>query len=226
MNDIDSEVMLQDWLRLVDFGDKAVKYTKDTGQVLNVTDLARQPGGKEGVGSYKRLSDLSDFRMFSLGPIYTHCNVPFDIIGEFRADMEKGGERYDGPRIVLEFKSSVIEGLGDWSHIVEGIWSGPTGYDKLVKYMTSQNIRQKDSRQFWTFKYVELAIPDPMAVDRHEYDPFDPSKRAVVGVFLPSGNTYQVVNAPCLDYPPIKLYRCTPDEKMVKEGLIALSVGA
>lgn len=221
----DKELMLQDWLRLVDFGEKAIKYNKDKGQITDTMELTRRPGGKDSVGSYKRLSDLSDFRFFSLGAIYTHCQVPFDIMGAFRDTLEAGNDPYTGPRLVLEFKTPIIRDLEAWSHILEGVWLGPEGYDKLVKFVTTQTIRQKAAGRFWTFKHVELAIPDPMEVDRGTYNPMDPEKQAVIGLFLPSGNSYQVTQGIVGATPPMNLLRCSPDPAVVREAQAMLTVG-
>jgi len=224
----DKQLMLQDWLRLVDFGEKAIKYNAEKGQVLDTMDITKKPGEKDKVGSYKRLSELDDFRFFSLGPVYVNCGIPFDVIQQFRDTLIKGGDAYDGPRLVMEFKKPILTmatGLGIWGNILEGIHMGPTGYDKLVKFMNSQTIRQKETQTYWTIKHVEVLIPDPMAVDRSEYSPSDPDKKAIIGLFLPSGNRYQVNTHVISEYPPVPLFRGTPDPTVVREGIAMLDIG-
>ena len=218
----DKVITMQDWLKLVEFGDQC---QRDKGKVLDSMELARRPGCKQAVGGYKKLSDLSDFRFFSLGPLYVDCGIPFDIIEEFRATLQKGGDNYDGPRVVLEFKNPLFRGLKEWCNVLEGVWLGPEGYDKLIRFVTTQTIRQKDTGQFWTFKHFELAIPDPMVIDRSEYNPNDPEKRAVIGLFLPSGNRYRLNPGVVGNYPPLNLIRYSPDPEVVKEAQIMLSVG-
>ena len=218
----------KDWLRLVEFGNKALKFNAEIGKVLDEQPITKQPGGRESLKAAKRLSDVYDFRFYTMGPVYTHCNVPFDIMGEYRALMEANKTPYEGPRMVLNFNSPLFTGLGAWDNILEGIWAdepGKTGgpMSQLVQFMTSQRIRQADSGTYWGVTYKEIVIADPMAVDRKEYDPVDPSKRVVVGVFLPSGNRYSLGLGAVTAYPPVPFQRYSPDPDMVREGGIMLN---
>ena len=219
------DVQMADWLRLVEFADKALAFQGDIGKVLDEQPITKQPGGKESLKVAKRLSDIYDFRFFSMGPVYTHCSIPFDIMGEFRAMLRANKTPYDGPRIVLNFNTPIFNGGSQWDSILEGIWVGEP-MEQLIKYMTSQRIRQKDTGTYWGITYKEILIADPMAVDRKEYDVVDPSKRVIVGVFLPSGNRYSVGLAPIGGYPPVAFNRYSPSPDMVKEGGLLLATGA
>lgn len=219
------DMVLKDWLRLVEFGDKAVQYQSEIGRVLDSMDIAREPCKRDAIKAAKRLSDVSDVRFFSLGPVYVTCNVPFDIMGEFKTMLIRNKTPYDGPRLVLNFNKPVFAGLQAWDNVLEGLWLGPDGYDRLVKFMTTQRIRQKTTGAYWGVKHVEVAIPDPMLVDNRLYDHLDPSKTVIIGVFLPTGNRYQLgVNTP-RGVPPVKFTRYSPDQAIVTEGQTMLQVG-
>jgi len=227
MDEADKQIMMQDWLRLVEFGDKCIEFTGEKDHVIDEIDIGGRPAGSTKLSEAKRLSDLSDFRFFSLGPVYMCCSVPFDILGEFRTMLEDTKKRYEGPRIVLNFKNPVFAGLGPWNAVLEGVWldeKEKAGFDQLVKFMTSQRIRQKETQTYWTVNCVELVIPDPMAVDRNEYDPEDSNKKAIIALFLPSGNRYQVATEPIGKYPPVRLRRATPAPQVVQEATVVDSV--
>ena len=218
----DKALQLRDWLKLVDFGTKALQFNSDIGKVLDEQPITRQPGGREDLKGAKRLSDVYDFRFYSMGSVYTHCSIPFDVMGEYRAMMAANKTPYEGPRIVLNFNNPVFEGLNEWDTILEGIWTGQP-MDDLVRFMTSQRIRQQGTSTYWGIKYKEVAIPDPMCIDRKEYDVLDPLKRVVIGVFYPVGNQYSLGIAPIGGYPPVCFNRYSPDPLLVKEGSIMLN---
>ena len=209
------EIMLRDWLRLVDFGAEAKKFNDEQDVVGDEFEMFKQPGGKDQVTKVKRLHHLYDYRFFTMAPVYMHCNVPFDIMGEFRGTTEADDNKYDGPRVTLEFNNPVCAGMGEWSNMLEGIYAGEEGYDDLVKFMTSQTIRVKDSNEYWTINHMEVMIPDPMAVDRNEYDPDDVDTKTVLGIFVPSGNKYQIGIQTRLLPPSIELHKYSPDMRVV-----------
>lgn len=219
------EIMLRDWLRLVDFGAEAQKFNSEQDQVVNEFDIFKQPGGKDRVTDVKRLHHLYDYRFFTMAPVYMHCSVPFDIMGEFRGITEADGSKYDGPRVTLEFNNPVFDGLNEWNNLLEGIYVGEDGYDKLVKFMTSQTIRQKDTGTYWTINHMEVMIPDPMAVDRNEYDPSNVDTKTVIGLFVPSGNKYKVGIQNRLLPPPIEFVKNSPDMQVVADSIKVLQVG-
>lgn len=222
-NEVSSEQNLKSWLKLVEWGDKVFGFDAAKSSIIEETELVTRPGTKEPVGTVKRLGHLTDFRFFSMGPVYAGCSIPFDIIENFRATMSETRTRYEGPRIVLEFKHPVFEGLGPWNNKLEGVWHGDEGYNWLVKFMTTQAVRFKDSGTFWRFTHKEILIPDPMAVDRNEYSTKDPDARAVVGLFMPSGNRYRINNARVYNMPPVSFVRESPDPDVMREAVAALS---
>lgn len=214
---------MEDWVSLVDFDYKTQKFDNEKSKPIAELPIFNVPGGKSKVTTVKRLHHLSEFRFFSLGSAYIHCNIPFDVIGEFRATMETAGTPYDGPRVVLKFNNLLFTGMKEWGSVLEGLNVGPAGFDRFKEFMTTQRVRQKDSSNYWTFKYYEVVIPDPMAVDNKEYSTSDPDTSAVVGLFLPSGNRYQVgYSASTL--PPLTTFNTSPDQVVVNEATAVLNV--
>ena len=118
----------QDWGEFKDFALKALKFMDDKHHVLPGLDIDGTGPGAHPLRPATRLGDYSDIHFFNLGAVYTRCGVPFDIVSEFSRLTG-----YAGPRAVLKFEHPVIDGLGDWSYILEGIAKTQENIDMLRK---------------------------------------------------------------------------------------------
>jgi hypothetical protein len=189
---VNKDLALQNWIRLIDFGQKALDMNRDVGQVIRETLISKNADGSDPVEtSIKRLNHMSDFTFFTLGPVYVNCAIPNDLFGQFRDFTEISGARYNGPHVVLGFNTPLASGLHDYDYIIEGMHRG-AAFDSLVAFMLSQGF-YKAPDNYWRVKATELLIPDPCAIDLREYDSTKVSDYATITVFAPSGNKYSVV---------------------------------
>jgi hypothetical protein len=198
---------------------KAGKFSKDENRIIGELDKDKQPGGSDRAPQVKRLSDYTDVWFYSLGPVYVHCGVPMDIIGEFRKVVG-----YAGPRHVLRFNNPVIDELGDWGHVVEGI-EGEENIRQLQQFMATQSIvtdkLEPEKRRYWKVKVFETLIADPIAVDNLVYNEQEP--KPIITVFCPSGSRYEL-RPDITTSLPLKLVTNKSDPKVVAEARVVFSV--
>ena len=227
MDEADRQIMLADWLKLVEFGEKAELFNAEQNSVVDEKAIARVAGGQTKVPDVKKLADLSDFRFFTAAPVYTHCGVPFDIIGEFRAHMEAQGQPFRGHRVVLKFNNPVLTGMNsEWDYTLEGITTGDDGFENLMKYMHSQRIRKQELGEYWTIGSYNVVVADPMCKDQKTWDPADFDKKALITVFVPSGNKYKVVPHVLKETDPIAFRNYAADQAVINEASAVLkSIG-
>jgi hypothetical protein len=210
-----------EWLRFVEFGDKAIRFNEDKNTVIDSMDIFKEDGGRTKVPEVKLLQHLtSEFSFFTLGPVYTTCSVPFDIFGEFRAMMQTNDTPYDGPRLVLKFKRPVFQGLREWDCMLEAMHCGQD-FERFVEFCTTQRIRVKGEQTYWAMQRYDMVIYDPLSIDdsvRAE------DKKIVVTLLLPTGNRFQVLPQDSITLPPYGFRLASPNAGIVAEATTMLNI--
>jgi hypothetical protein len=189
--------------------DTAEKWRGVQHQILDESSVENIPGSSDRAARAQSLAEYDDLHFLSMGAVYTHCCVPFDIFEQFRKLMG-----YDGPRVVMRFDHEIVEGLDAWSHILEGM--DRDKINLMRQFLTTQAIRkQTDDNQtdYWVIKHAEVLVADPIAVSRHEYTE---GKTAVIDVYVPSGSRYRLV-PDVTTLLPLRLQRERPTPDVLKE---------
>jgi hypothetical protein len=179
---------LGEWEALTGLGKAADQFNKDKGRVIDEQPVEPIAVQKEKFSQAKRLADFTGFRFYSMGPLYVHVGIPFDIMGGFGQ-----ATGFKGPRLLLTFDHDVLTPLDRWGNRLEGIPA--ENYVVLQQFMLTQSVTRIDADEYWAFDYKEVLIPDPLGIDRKEVNIDDPHPHAIVGVFLPSGNKYRLDTA-------------------------------
>lgn len=184
--------------QFIDFGLQTNKWNKQEGSVIATGEPESGKMTQERVLPVRRVSDYTDLRFFSLGPVYVHCGISFDILKDFAA---KTG--YDGPKLALKFTHQVLAPLnGDWEYTIEGIHKD--AFSDLGRFISTQSAMRKPEKELWNMSYQDIVIPDPLAIEDRTMK--DGDSMLPLRVVLPSGNKYSLVAIPG-KYPVLLIQR-------------------
>lgn len=166
---------------------------------------------RENSTTSKRLKDITGFSFYSLGPVYAVTRIGFDIVGNY-GNMAG----FKGPRVLLQLRSRMFNGLGPWDTVLEGL---PHEHMAAFRqFMATQSAMVGDTGIYWRFDEEIVSCPDPLGVDR--LDITGPEDVARVSIFLPSGNQARyAVSRPHV--PPMSITRVVPRSFIVAEGRAA-----
>ena len=166
-----------------------------------------------------RLTDYPGIAFFNLGAVYLALNIEFDILETFAADTRIG----EFEKHTIYFNHPVIEGLQDWSFILQGI---PVAVALLLyRYLDTQTVLKRQEGLYAVLQRRDISMLDPFAVDRRDLVPGEPPARFVV--YVPSTNKYRIdLQARPLgpEVPTLRLGRYEPQPDVVATGTAMLSV--
>ena len=166
---------------------------------------------KENATSARRLSEIKGYAFYTLGPIYAATRIGFDIVGNYGNLVG-----FKGPRIIVQLRGQLFDGLGPWSTALEGM---PIEHVMgLKRFMASQTAMMVDIKTYWRFEETTIVCPDPLGIDR--LDIRGPDDVASITVFLPSGNKARyAVKTPTT--PPIGFAVAQPRSAILVEARAA-----
>ena len=194
-----------------------------TGQAANQFNAAKDniiDSGKvgtvkvrrENASTARRLSEFTGFAFYTLGPVYTVARIGFDIVGDYGNHTG-----FTGPRVIINLRAPLFDGLGGWSNVLEGI---PLEHmSGLRRFMASQTALMVDTGIYWRFEEEVIRCPDPLGIDRLDIQ--GPDDMAEITVFVPSGNRMRyTVKRPAT--PPLQLIAAQPRTAVVVEARAAV----
>lgn len=210
-----------EWISMVEFGDKSQKFVEEKNSIIDSLDIFNVAEAGDGIPKAKNLQEiLVDYEVFTLGPVYVGCNVPFDIFGEYRATMEAAGTPYTGPRLTMRFKEPIFAGLGDWNYMLEAMPRGKD-FEAFARFMTTQTVRVKDAGEYWKVYKDTMLVMDPLDIDNKAVTV---TSSMPISAFIPTGNKCKYIQDLTVVKPPYTFKRVVPDQAVVAEAQVLLDV--
>ena len=201
----------------------------DEGNLIDVIELGKRRGRVEKPSQPRRLKDFTGYAFFTLGPVYTWCNVDRDMIEAFRelTTPDAHVRTFDPPRLALQFRKPILETCNNaWDYYLEAV--SLEYIQQLKDLVTTQRFRVHDPADvkkttYWGADVVDRIIPDPIAIERNDYTEGTGKDDCMIHVFLPSGNVHRIGISP-MSTLPVRLVRRPPDKAIVLEAKTLLQV--
>jgi len=209
---MDPDRIRRDVARFLNFAKASIRMNNDIDKVVATDEIVTSPTRADRATTAKRLSDYSGIKFFTIGPVYITASIPFDIVEDYKVRL-----KYTGPRLLLNFNHSIVDGIGSWCNLLEGV--GAQAFDTLTRFVITQSAIRRATKELWGAVYQDVTIIDPCAVDNNAVTPIGGT--ATIRVFLPCGNKYRLTVAKAGS--SIVLKREPPLLTRIKEAKIALN---
>jgi hypothetical protein len=194
-------------------GEAATAFNKAKGKKIGEGSIEVVGIRRESSANSRRLSDITGYSFYTLGPVYAATKIKFDIVGNYGNLVT-----LDVPRVLLTLRTSLFTNLGPWNTVLEGL---PTGHVRqLVRFMETQTAMDISTNTYWRFEAMQVTMPDPIGVDR--MDIVGPADNVTITVFVPTGNR-QRRSVDAHINPPATVYTLPPQAHVVMEAKAALS---
>lgn len=168
---------------------------------------------RESSANSRRLSDITGYSFYTLGPVYAATKIKFDIVGNYGNMVT-----LDVPRVLLTLNTRLFDNLGPWNTVLEGL---PTAHARqLVRFMETQTAMDVSTNTYWRFEAIQVTMPDPLGIDR--LDIVGPADDVTITVFVPTGNRQRCVVDSRIN-PPATIKILPPQSHVVMEAKAALS---
>lgn len=193
-------------------GQAANQFNSARDNIIDQGQVSAVKVRRENASTAKRLSEFTGFAFYTLGPVYTVARIGFDIVGDYGNHTG-----FTGPRVIVNLRAPLFDGLGAWSNILEGI---PVEHMiGLRRFMASQTALMVDTGIYWRFEEEIIKCPDPLGIDRLDIQ--GPDDTAEITVFVPSGNrTRYTIKQPAI--PPLQFTVAQPRTAVVVEARAAV----
>lgn len=151
-------------------------------------------------------SYLKDYEFFTLAPLYVHAKVNYSMPDQY--EKENGQKQ----RIVVDYRRVIIDGLGKWGQIVEGIERG--AWLEFSQFVMSSLFVSLEQSLVWQSRYQNIGLEGTASRIAA------PGRLPVsLWVFAPDGNRGRmIVKTGC----PATLHWTPPNPKIVQMAEIVL----
>jgi len=202
-----SQEWYDDVARLLKSRDDAIKLHKDMGDEGNIFAVLEVGSGKGNIerpNPPKRMRDLTGFSYFTVGPLYTFCNVDRDILEAFTqitADDKDNG-RFVPERVAIRLSKPWMDVCHNgWDYMLEAL---TTSYlDYLTKMLETQRFRVRHPKTgemtYWAVSWTDFVVPDLLALENNAVVGADGTN--LVRIFLPTGTPGRLYASPTSNYP-------------------------
>jgi len=145
---------------------------------------------------------VKDYCFFTLAPLYVHAGVMYSMPDQF--EIEAGEQ----DRVLVNYQRTIINGLGSWGNLVEGISSNV--WDDFCHYLSTVLFVSFDKKLVWMARSHDLDVEGTDNSGRI----LSPGRLPVrLKVFLPDGNRGRMfIKGGC----PAKLWMDKPQREICK----------